>query len=153
MAHTWETFKGASELHSCARIISLHFLDILWQSYHSKRIEARNRYVTSVADNASLSRSAELSRVLCSSPSVRLTPPAVGPSTHLYCMPLQAYCLVRTNTLFHRYSAGLDDAATVELLSSTGGGASALAAHEAKKGAREHEGNKINAALQKLEKV
>jgi len=52
-----------------------------------------------------------------------------------------------------RYSAGLDDAATVELLSSTGGAASALAAHEAKKGAREHEGNKINSALQKLEKV
>lgn len=53
----------------------------------------------------------------------------------------------------HRYSAGLDDAATVELLSSTGGSASALAAYEAKKGAREHEGNKINSALQKLEKV
>lgn len=55
--------------------------------------------------------------------------------------------------LSHRYSAGLDDAATVDLLSSTGGGASALAAHEAKKGAREHEGNMINSALQKLEKV
>lgn len=51
-----------------------------------------------------------------------------------------------------RYSVGLDDAAAVALLSATGGDASELEAHGARK-ARERQGNKINAALQKLENV
>lgn len=48
---------------------------------------------------------------------------------------------------------GLDDAAAVELLSATGGNASEMEAHRARKAAREREGKKINAALQKLENV
>lgn len=53
-----------------------------------------------------------------------------------------------------RYSAGLDDAAAMELMSANSSGASAaLAAHEARKAAREREGRTINAALHNLEKV
>lgn len=52
-----------------------------------------------------------------------------------------------------RYSVGLDDAAAVELLSATGGKASELEAHGARKAAREREGKNINSALQKLQNV
>ncbi|CAM9701698.1 unnamed protein product [Scytosiphon promiscuus] len=52
------------------------------------------------------------------------------------------------------YSAGLDDAPAMDLNSGSGSDASAvLAAHEARKAAREREGKKINSALHNLEKV
>lgn len=60
-------------------------------------------------------------------------------------------CNKKQNT--PRYSVGLDDAAAVELMSATGGDASELKAHRARKAAREREGNKINSALLKLENV
>lgn len=75
--------------------------------------------------------------------------------------PAYLFVAWRCNTHTHthaaghqnRFSAGLEDAAAVEMLSATGGDASALATQGAKRTAREREGKKINAALQKLEKV
>lgn len=77
------------------------------------------------------------------------TPPC-HPRPLSHCLALQNTHGPSTST---RLSAGLDDAAAVELLSATDGEASAMAAQGAKKTAREREGKKINAALQKLEKV
>lgn len=62
-------------------------------------------------------------------------------------------CCFEQTAKHKRYSVGLDDAAAVELMSATGGDASALEAHGARKAAREREGTGVNSALQKLEKV
>lgn len=59
----------------------------------------------------------------------------------------------RSLVQWHRYSVGLGDAATVELLGREGGTKTALAAHEAQKKGREREVNNINLALLTLEKV
>lgn len=52
-----------------------------------------------------------------------------------------------------RYSVGLDNSAALDLIAGDAGNASVVAAHNARKDARERAGNNINLSLQKLEKV
>lgn len=56
-------------------------------------------------------------------------------------------------TLTGRYSVGLDNSAAMDLIAGKAGNDLIVAAHNARKTARERAGNHINLSLQSLEKV